>query len=217
MRAGTLLWICFCLIPLTSHAAAIHDAAKKGDMAAIAAALDAGANVNEPDAFATPLYYAVSRQHLDAAKLLIDRGADVNAGSKIGGPPLKAAVAKSKLELITLLLEHGADPNVAVGDRDCSSRGRPAWLPGLRQGAGRSGGRCQRARRGRRRADADPSCQVLRLSRDIRISHGERRRAAEARTDRRKAGFRRCREGPGIFRQELRRRATPTNRARAAR
>ena len=116
MRAGTLLWICFCLMPLTSHAAAIHDAAKKGDMAAIAAALDAGANVNDPDAFATPLYYAVSRQHMEAAKLLVSRGADVNAGSKIGGPPLKVAVAKSRLELITLLLEHGADPNIIVGD-----------------------------------------------------------------------------------------------------
>jgi cytochrome c len=117
MRAGMLLSICFCLIPLTSQAAAIHDAAKKGDMAAITAALDAGANINDPDAFATPLYYAVSRQHLDAAKLLIDRGADVNAGSKVGGPPLKAAVAKGKIELITLLLAHGADPNVAVGDQ----------------------------------------------------------------------------------------------------
>ena len=116
MRAGTLLWISFCLIPLTSHAAAIHDAAKKGDVAAITAALDAGANVNDPDGFATPLYYAVSRQHLDAAKLLIDRGADVNVGSKISGPPLKAAVAKRKPELITLLLAHGADPKVTVGD-----------------------------------------------------------------------------------------------------
>lgn len=114
MRAGMLLLICFCLIPLTSQAAAIHDAAKKGDIAAIAAALDAGANVNEPDGYATPLYYAVSRQHLDAAKLLIERGADVNAGSKIGGPPLMAAVAKNKLELITLLLAHGADPNSTV-------------------------------------------------------------------------------------------------------
>ena len=117
MRAGTLLWISFCLFPLTSHAAAIHDAAKKGDTAAITAALDAGANVNDPDGFATPLYYAVSRQHLDAAKLLIDRGADVNVGSKISGPPLKAAVAKSKPELITLLLAHGADPNLTVGDQ----------------------------------------------------------------------------------------------------
>jgi cytochrome c len=115
MRAGMLLSICFCLIPLTSQAAAIHDAAKTGDTATIATALDAGADINEPDGFGTPLYYAVSRQHIDAAKLLVARGADVNAGSKIGGPPLKPAVAKGKIELIELLLEHGADPNVAAG------------------------------------------------------------------------------------------------------
>jgi cytochrome c len=116
MRAWMLLSIYFCLVPLPSQAAAIHDAAKKGDTAAITTALDAGADVNEPDGFATPLYYAVSRQHLDAAILLITRGADVNAGSKVSGPPLKAAVAKSRVELIALLLEHGADPNLIVGD-----------------------------------------------------------------------------------------------------
>src|SRR5690606_2663264 len=114
--AGMLLSTWFCLVPLASQAAALHDAAKKGDTAAITAALDAGADVNEPDKFATPLYYAVSRQHLHAARLLVERGADVNAGSKIGGPPLKSAVAKSRSELIVLLLEHGADANVAVAD-----------------------------------------------------------------------------------------------------
>lgn len=115
MRACMLLSIYLCLIPLPSQAADIHDAAKKGDTAAIVAALDAGADVNEPDKFATPLYYVVSRQHVDAAELLIARGADVNAGPKVSGPPLKPAVAKSNIELITLLLKHGADPNVAVG------------------------------------------------------------------------------------------------------
>src|SRR5690349_13912274 len=117
MRIRMLLLICFCSIPLTSHAAAIHDAAKNGDIAAIAAALDAGANVNEFDVFATPLYYAVNKQHLDAAKLLIERGADVNAGTKLGGSPLIAAVAKNRVEFITLLLAHGANPNLPVGDQ----------------------------------------------------------------------------------------------------
>ena len=116
MRVGMLLLMLLCLFPLTSHAAAIHDAAKTGDVAAIAAALDAGANVNDFDAFATPLYYAVNRQHLDAAKLLIERGADVNVGTKIGGAPLAAAVAKSRLEFIMLLLAHGANPNSTAGD-----------------------------------------------------------------------------------------------------
>src|SRR5262245_1743987 len=117
MRVRMLLLMCFCLIPLTSQAAAIHEAAKKGDIAAIAAALDAGANVNDFDVFATPLYYAVNKQHLDAAKLLIERGADVNAGTKIGDTPLMAAVARKRIEFITLLLAHGANPNSIVGNQ----------------------------------------------------------------------------------------------------
>jgi cytochrome c len=104
------------MMPLTSQAAAIHDAAKKGDIAAIAAALDAGANVDEPDGYATPLYYAVTRRHLEAARLLVERGADVNAGSKLGDPPVMAAVAKGNLDLVALLLAKGADPNRTGGE-----------------------------------------------------------------------------------------------------
>jgi cytochrome c len=102
-------------IPIVSHADVIHDAAKAGDVTAIAAALDAGADVNESDGLAAPLHYAVNRQHLDAAKLLIESGADVNAVSKLGGAPLMAAVTKNRLEFITLLLAHGADPNATAG------------------------------------------------------------------------------------------------------
>ncbi|MFD2058034.1 ankyrin repeat domain-containing protein [Mesorhizobium calcicola] len=65
-------------IPIV-HAAAIHDAATKGDVAAITAALDAGAGVDESDGKATPLYLAVKGGQFAAAKLLIERGADVNA------------------------------------------------------------------------------------------------------------------------------------------
>ncbi|WP_287253984.1 ankyrin repeat domain-containing protein [Mesorhizobium sp.] len=52
-------FILLVLAPIASHAAAIHDAAKTGDVAAIAAALDAGADVDESDGQATPLYLAV--------------------------------------------------------------------------------------------------------------------------------------------------------------
>jgi cytochrome c len=117
MRAGLLSLIWFCLIPATAEAAALHDAAKTGDVGAIAAALDSGADVNEPDGFATPLYYSVSRQHLDAATLLIERGADVSAGSKLGDPPLMAAAAKANPDLIALLLGNGAQPDATGGDQ----------------------------------------------------------------------------------------------------
>ena len=91
-------------------AAPIHDAAKTGDVAAITAALDAGADINAIDGGATPLYLASRRGYLAAAKVLIERGADVNAETKFG-PALLAAVEKSRIELINLLLEKGANPN----------------------------------------------------------------------------------------------------------
>jgi cytochrome c len=116
MRAAVIfLSICLGLIPATTHAATIHDAAKKGDVAAISAALDAGANINESDGTATPLYYAVMVAQLAAAKLLIERGADVNTVSTLGDTPLGPAVGRRNIEFIRLLLEHGANPNSAMG------------------------------------------------------------------------------------------------------
>ena len=102
-------------IPIVSHAAAIHDAAKEGDVAAITAALDAGAGVDESDESdgrMTPLYLAVRGGHLAAAKLLIERGADVNAApTPVLGPPLMPALVKRRIDLINLLLDGGANPN----------------------------------------------------------------------------------------------------------
>jgi cytochrome c len=111
----SFLPVFFCLVPEISHAAAIHDAAKKGDVAAISTALEVGANINESDGIATPLYYAVQGAHLDAAKLLMERGADVNATTALGVAPLGPAIGKRNIELIQLLLDHGANPNSAVG------------------------------------------------------------------------------------------------------
>jgi len=113
-----LLFISLLLVhfPFVSHAAAIHDAAVKGDVAAITAALDAGAGVNESDRQGTPLYLAVRGGHLAAAKLLIERGADVNAATTPAlGPALMPALAKSNIELIKLLLDGGANPNAQRG------------------------------------------------------------------------------------------------------
>jgi cytochrome c len=116
MRAPfTSLLVFFFLVPSTLHAAAIHDAAKKGDVASISAALDAGADINESDGMAPPLYHAVIGAKLEAAKLLIERGADVNAPSKLGDAPLVPAVGKRNTELIKLLLNYGANPNSVIG------------------------------------------------------------------------------------------------------
>ena len=103
--------VMFLLIAPASQAAAIHDAAKKGDVAALTAALDSGVDINASDGIATPLYYAIDRVHLEAAKMLIGRGADANAAAK-WGPPLLAAAESGKPELVKLLLDAGADAAV---------------------------------------------------------------------------------------------------------
>jgi len=105
-------------IPIVSHAAPIHDAARMGDLAAITAAIDAGAGVDESDGQATPLYLAIRGGQFAAAKLLIERGADVNATPTPRlGPALMPALAKRRIDLINLLLEAGADPNSVRGDQ----------------------------------------------------------------------------------------------------
>ena len=112
----SLLFIPLLLAPIVSHAADIHDAAVKGDVAAITAALDAGAGVDESDGRTTPLDLAVKGGHFTAAKLLIERGADVNAApTPVLGPALMPALAKSNIELINLLLDGGANPNAQRG------------------------------------------------------------------------------------------------------
>ena len=95
-------------------AAPIHDAAKKGDVAAITAALESGADINESDGWATPLWIAARRGREDAARLLLARGADVNLTTKSSGPPLLGAIERKNAILVKLLLAGGADPNAAL-------------------------------------------------------------------------------------------------------
>jgi len=115
MRA---LWLfpLFLNFSILSHAAAIHDAAMSGNVATITAALDAGADINESDGTATPLYFAVFMGHVPATKLLIERGADVNALSALGHP-LMAAMGEDKIDLLKLLLDGGANPNFEGGSQ----------------------------------------------------------------------------------------------------
>lgn len=110
------MWRCLLLVgiltlpSLVAYAGAIHDAAKRGDAAAVAAALDAGVDVNESDGRATALYYAVTKQHLETTRLLLARGAEVNAASSWGAPIINAAW-NGDVEILRLLIQHGANPN----------------------------------------------------------------------------------------------------------
>jgi ankyrin repeat protein len=64
----------------------------------------------------TPLMLAVERCDPEIARLLLERGADVNAKQINGRPALMEAIrCNNRYELVPLLLDYGADPN-AVED-----------------------------------------------------------------------------------------------------
>jgi uncharacterized protein len=79
------------------------------------------ANAWAEDGF-QPLGLASFFGHVDAARLLVERGADVNSASRndFRVAPLHSAVAEKdpglRYELAALLLEHGADPNARQQD-----------------------------------------------------------------------------------------------------
>jgi ankyrin repeat protein len=68
-----------------------------------------------PDGF-TPLHLASFFGQEDAARLLVERGADVNLVARhttIHVTPLHSAAAGAHAGVVRLLLEHGADPDAA--------------------------------------------------------------------------------------------------------
>jgi ankyrin repeat protein len=95
-------------------------AAKYGDCAAMAKLLDAYPGLLEArdKDGSTPLHCACWKGNLDAARLLLERGAQVEAlrtGGHYGTTPLHAACHGDQRDIVRLLLEHGADPH-AIDD-----------------------------------------------------------------------------------------------------
>lgn len=60
----------------------------------------------------SPLMYACEAGSEDMARVLVDRGADVNRKDEFGRPPLLMACELGRSELVQLLLDRGADPSV---------------------------------------------------------------------------------------------------------
>ncbi|WP_410646397.1 ankyrin repeat domain-containing protein [Amycolatopsis sp. cmx-4-54] len=93
----------------------LHYAAQKGDVAAIGRRLANGVDVNitEKRSQYTPLHFAVQEGKVDAARALLDAGANVQAVYKPGATPLHLAVIRWRQSpdgaMIKLLLDRGAD------------------------------------------------------------------------------------------------------------
>ena len=88
-------------------------AAAAGDVAAIRAALDAGANVDARDATGrTPILAATIADRPDAVRALLDAGADVDLQDDKLDNPFLYAGAEGLLEILRLVNEAGADPAI---------------------------------------------------------------------------------------------------------
>jgi ankyrin repeat protein len=62
----------------------------------------------------TPLGMAVKQGHVQAVKMLLSRGASVDARDEpnVGNPPLSDAVTNGDEEMVRLLLSAGPDPDI---------------------------------------------------------------------------------------------------------
>lgn len=78
--------------------------------------LDQGVPLNDPARTDSPLERAIWYDYDEIARLLIERGIDVNERCKGLHTPLTQAVQRNKTELIKLLLAKKADPNLPNRD-----------------------------------------------------------------------------------------------------
>ena len=116
---------------LADEGESLREAARLGDLARVRTLLDAGTRAdNEGRHGVTALMQAAGGGHLEVARLLIERGANVNARERFFSSSVLATAARSKKpELVRLLLEKGAtDADQALwyaieqGDLDIARR-----------------------------------------------------------------------------------------------
>ena len=101
MRSGTVL-----ISPL-------HDAAAIGDIAKVKQILDAAeAEVDCRDATGnTPFMWAASCGRIDAMRLLLEHGADINAVNDVEDTSLHRACWRSQRDSVKFLLDHSINEN----------------------------------------------------------------------------------------------------------
>ncbi len=113
--------------PATDNHAELFQAIRNGDLGVIRSARSTGMLEARDSRGATPLMYAAAFGSIDAIKMLIEAGADVNAKNNFGATALLWCARDG--EKARLLIEHGADVNAR------SKQGRtPLMLASMREG-----------------------------------------------------------------------------------
>ncbi len=109
------------LISTAVLAGPLNDAVKDGDLVRLQELVEAGEDLTEQDRFVgTALHWAALTDNIDAARLLIDAGTDVNLPCFCNGQTaLHTAAERGSTEVAVLLIEVGADVEARA------DRGRP--------------------------------------------------------------------------------------------
>ena len=92
----------------------IHTAVVSGNLEALQQHLAAGSNINEKDPFggSSPLISAAVFGKPEAARILIDAGADINFQNNDGSTALHTAAFFCRPEIVKMLLEKNADKTI---------------------------------------------------------------------------------------------------------
>jgi ankyrin repeat protein len=104
---------CFLIPPKHSDYRAIHEYSTDGNVAGITqdlATYPGDVNLTD-DAGRTPLHLAATHCHVDAAKVLLDNGAKIDAKAAGGTTPLDLAAQAGCVDMVNLLLSKGANVN----------------------------------------------------------------------------------------------------------
>src|ERR1044072_1901521 len=89
----------------------LYEAVRKGDVAAVTAVLDKGADVNAKFRYGTTaLFKAAERGNAEVTKVLLDRGIDINVKDTFyRATALSWALQNDHLNVVRMLLEKGAE------------------------------------------------------------------------------------------------------------
>ena len=107
------------------HASPMTVAAVHGDFAIMKALVDAGGDIESPNTEGQTLLMAVARTgNTETARLLLERGANVNAVENWGSQTaLMWAASQKQPQMVKLLLEYGAEADTRGKDHDW-----PRWI-----------------------------------------------------------------------------------------
>ncbi|NIR47349.1 ankyrin repeat domain-containing protein [candidate division KSB1 bacterium] len=96
----------------------LHSAVVTDDLEVIRQHIKAGSDLNvlEPSRASTPLITAAALGKTEAAKILIDAGADLNYQNADGSTALHTTAVFGKFEIAKILIDAGADLNIKNND-----------------------------------------------------------------------------------------------------